>query len=251
MTLELLICTIDEGIHRLEGLLLPPRADVRYLVSWQYTGTCPLVPDWLHSREDVRVEMLPGRGLSRNRNHALAHATGDILKICDDDEQWTEAYFDNILTTYRRHPEYDLVHFQAIGPPKKYPPEFVTSFEMTLRRTSLGALRFDERFGLGSEFLCAGEEDVFMHDARQAGLCIHYEPKPICQTRPQTTGDNWRSPLVQRSKGAAYCYVRGWGYACYKAVRESLGWTMRAGTNPITMLWNWFWGINYIRPWHQ
>lgn len=246
MTLELLICTIDEGIERLKDKFLSPRKDVQYLVSWQYTGECPQVPDWLCLRRDVRVVQLAGRGLCRNRNHAFDHAQGDVLKICDDDERWTDMYFDTILETYRQHPEYDIVHFQAIGPKKKYPPLFVTSFEITLRRTSLGSLRFDERFGLGSEYLCAGEEDVFIHDACRSGLSVHYEPKPICETHPQTTGDNWESAILQRSKGAAFCYTRGSVYACYKAVRESLGWTLRQGANPIVMLRNWFWGIKYI-----
>ena len=106
-----------------------------------HIGRKPAIPTWLQERSDVRVIQLEGRGLSRNRNYALAHASGDILKICDDDEVWEQAYFDTILETYRLHPDYDIVHFQAIGPRKNYPPHFVSSFEMTMRRSSLGDLR--------------------------------------------------------------------------------------------------------------
>lgn len=249
MTLELLICTIDEGIDRLREALLPVRRDVRYLVSWQHTGPRPDVPDWLRGRSDVRVVLLEGRGLSRNRNHALAHAEGDILKICDDDERWTNSYFDNILSVYRQHPEYDIVHFKAIGPRKEYPPRFVSSWEMTLRRAALGSLRFDERFGLGSEVLNAGEEAVFLCDARRLGLRIHYAPLPICQTEPDTTGTQWQSPLLQRSKGAVFCYTRGFPYALYKSVRESLGLMVRKRTNPFPILRNMLWGARYILEW--
>ena len=252
MTLELLICTIDEGIERLKDSLcpLPSRDDVHYLVSWQYTTPeLPRVPEWLSVRTDVTILQLQEKGLCKNRNFALEHATGDILKICDDDERWTLEYFDTILDTYRNHPEYDIVHFQAIGPTKKYPPRFVSSFEITMQREKIGRLRFDERFGLGSDYLNAGEEDVLMYDALRMGLHIHYEPQPICQTRANTTGDNISNPLLQRSKGAVFYRTGGYGYACYKAVRETLGWMLRKGMNPITMLRNMWWGINYIRTW--
>lgn len=250
MTLELLICTIDEGIERLQGHLLAPAADVRYLVSWQFTGPRPQVPEWLASRTDVRVLQLAGRGLCRNRNHALAHAEGDILKICDDDELWERADFDAILSTYARHPEYDLVHFQVRGLNKIYPPRYVSSVELTLRRATAGKLRFDERFGLGAEQLCAGEEEVLLADARKAGFTIHYEPQPICRTDSDTTGTQWSSPLLQRSKGAVFYYTKGICYAYYKSIRESLGLMVRKRTNPLPILRNMLWGINYIRTWH-
>ena len=35
MKLEILICTIDDGINRVAEMLMPRREDVGYLVSWQ------------------------------------------------------------------------------------------------------------------------------------------------------------------------------------------------------------------------
>jgi len=249
MTLELLISTIDEGIWQVQKHLPAPCDDVRYLISWQYTGAQPAIPIELESRQDVRVIQLTGRGLCRNRNHALKHACGDILKICDDDEKWQPAYFQAILDTYRSHPEYDVVHFQALGPKKVYPPHFVSSFEITLLRQTAGDLRFDERFGLGSPCLNAGEETVFIYDARQRGLTVHYEPKVICETDPDTTGDHIQNPLLQRSKGAVFYRTGGLLYAVCKSIREAAGWMLRRGMNPFSMLRNMFWGIHYIRTW--
>ena len=37
MTLDILICTIDEGIEKVPKVLMPPRDGVRYVVSMQYT----------------------------------------------------------------------------------------------------------------------------------------------------------------------------------------------------------------------
>ena len=61
MILELLICTINEGVRRVPNILLPQIENVRYLVSWQQTGTVSIgLPKELN-RPDVRVITLEGR----------------------------------------------------------------------------------------------------------------------------------------------------------------------------------------------
>ncbi|MBO4612905.1 MAG: glycosyltransferase [Bacteroidaceae bacterium] len=249
MTLELLICTLDEGINRLERSLLPQREDVRYLVSWQYSDEEPDTPQFLLEREDVRVVKQQGRGLSRNRNLAFEHAQGDVLKICDDDETWTNEYLDVILNAYRLHPEADLIHFRADGHNKVYPPNFITSFEITLRQEVARKVRFDERFGLGSPYLNAGEEEVFVYDVRRQHFIVLFLPYSITKVEGSTTGDNIREPRLQRSKGAVWYYTRGLSYALYKSVRESMGLMLRKRMNPIAVFRNMLWGINYIRRW--
>lgn len=73
MTLEILICTIDEGINSVADMMLPQTPGFRYLVSWQLTGkVASMVPAELR-RPDVRVFTLQGKGLSRNRNLSLIH----------------------------------------------------------------------------------------------------------------------------------------------------------------------------------
>ncbi len=37
MTLEILICTLDEGIAQIAPMLLPQREGIGYLVSWQHS----------------------------------------------------------------------------------------------------------------------------------------------------------------------------------------------------------------------
>ena len=101
MKLELLICTLDERIARVPDILLPARPDISYLVSMQYTDPKFLdhVPDVLRQRPDVRLIFLEGKGLSRNRNHCLDAATGDLALIVDDDCRYREEYFDRIIAT--------------------------------------------------------------------------------------------------------------------------------------------------------
>lgn len=258
MILELQICTIGAAIDHLRDALLDtsPRSDVRYLVSWQYTtSSAPPLPAWLQGRTDVEVIQLAGRGLCRNRNHALNHSLRRqqprpeevIVKICDDDERWTPDHFDTILQTYRQHPDFDLVHFQAQGKSKVYPPRYVSSWEITLRLSRLGNLRFDKRFGLGSPHLNAGEESVLLFQAARLGLHVHYQPSPICILRGPTTGDDPHNPLLARSKGAVLGVTRSLPVALWLSLRESLGWFVRRGENPLRFLRHMIWGIKYIR----
>lgn len=251
MTLELLISTIGDRLRELEHRLLPPRPDVRYLISWQSTESQPELPEWALLRGDVQLYILSGQGLCRNRNNALSHATGDILKICDDDEVWTNEDFDTILSTYQQHPEYDIVHFQALGLQKDYPPYYVSSVEITMRGGLSSRLRFDEHFGLGSPCLCAGEEEVFLHDARKAGYMVNYVPRPICETSGNTTGQR-KDSIFWRSKGAVF-YRTGPNLlrAYYHAFCESSVFALHSHVCPLPILREMIWGIKYIRSCHR
>lgn len=251
MTLQLLICTIDEGIQQLHDHLLPQRQDVSYLISWQYTGEMPVIPSWIAERSDVEITLLNGQGLSRNRNHALNKATADILKICDDDERWNDADFDAILNAFQSHPNVDIIQFQARGLKKAYPPQYVSSVELAMRRESIKELQFDERFGLGSPFLNSGEEAIFIHEASKKGLNTIYLPICVCETEQQSTGQQKTNPMTLRSKAAVWTYTHGVLYAYMRALRESLGIALRLHTNPLDLFRHFHSGIKYIRSWHQ
>ena len=87
MICEILVCTYNEGINRIQEMLLPPMKDTHWLISFQYTDISYLdcVPRHMTERTDVTLLFLEGSGLSANRNNALFHATGDILLLADDD----------------------------------------------------------------------------------------------------------------------------------------------------------------------
>lgn len=80
MKLDVLICTYNERVVHVPDVLLPYRPDVSYIVSMQYTDKkyFQYIPGELKNRRDVKLIFLEGKGLSRNRNHCLDAATGDI-----------------------------------------------------------------------------------------------------------------------------------------------------------------------------
>lgn len=221
MTLEILICTIDNGIQQAASMLLPATEGVKYLVSWQQTGiVAPIVPAELR-RPDVRVFSIEGKGLSRNRNNALRHAKGDICLIADDDLVLHPEGIRAIISTFEQNPELDFATFRydSKGDQKQYPAlsfdlrvfprgYFVSSIEIAFRRISVqGKLWFDEHFGLGAPVLGACEESVWVHDALSMGMQARFFPITIVTHNHPTTGIRCAtSPAVVMANGA-YLYV--------------------------------------------
>lgn len=260
-TLELLICTIDEGIEATPHILLPQRQDVRYLISWQQDRIkAHDIPEVLRKRDDVRVVEMQGRGLAANRNNALAHATGDVLLLSDDDTQYRMEYFDRILQAFATHPEADFICFQGLdltgAPIRPYPSQpffyesrpygvYYCSWEIAFRR-SPQVPHFDVRFGLGSDYLSCGEEEIFIHDAYLRGLKILYLPIPIVETDKNTTGTHFlQSPGVQRAKGAVLCYMHGEIGALLRCIKYTL--CLKGKVPRLKILRNLIDGIRFIK----
>ena len=222
MTLQLLICTIDRGIDQVAQLLLPTATDISYVVSWQHSTTDEHrdVPASL-LRDDVQVFHLEGRGLSRNRNNCLRHASADVCLICDDDCRYTASGLQAILDTFVSHPDTDLATFVMQNPycSKPYPTTSIdlkhrpkgyypTSFEIAFRLQSVqGRLQFNEHFGLGAELFHCCEEEIFIHDAQSLGLHCHFYPITIVEhDHPTTDASRATTPGVLMGKGA-YLYI--------------------------------------------
>ncbi len=265
MKLDVLICTLNEGITRVPDVLIAPREDVTYVVSMQYTDATmlQLIPQTLREREDVQIVTLAGKGLSRNRNHALQAARGDIALIADDDVRYCHEYFDCIIDTMQCNRDVDVAHFKILsgdgGVVKKYPPTefrhphvprgmYVSSIEIVLRVASVrGKVAFDERFGLGSPHFICGEEDIFLCDAARAGLEIAYFPHYIVEHPAESTGSRtFTDERVMMARGAVQYYLRGYT-AWLRMFKFALTVALRGQGKFVQLLRGTFKGINYYR----
>lgn len=257
--LEILICTIDDGINNVINTILPPIGYIRYLISWQRNNDQDIpVPEQLTSRSDIRIVTLHGKGLSANRNHAIAHAKGDILLLADDDARYRPEYFKTILHAYEENPGADILTFQMVdemgNPIKPYPtypynyaqcPKgcYYSSLEITMLRSDR-LPKFDTRFGLGAAYLGCGEEEVFIHAAAQNKLSIRYIPKVIVETERSTTGSRFSTDVkVRRAKGAVLYVLHGyWG-----AVLRSLKYALHLKKNALLSFKDMYDGIKYMK----
>ena len=264
MTLDVLICTIDTGIRHIPSVILPQAEGIHWTVSMQYTDKASLdmIPPELGERPVVSLTLLEGRGLSRNRNNAILHANGDILLMADDDCRYTIEGLRSVIHSFELMPQADILCFAAAdyaGRPMKQYPEQVMSYRMAASRgyylssiemsfrAGLG-LRFDERFGLGSEQLCAGEEDVFMTDALKSGYTAIFIPQCIVQSRCTTTTTHFvGNTNLQLTKGATFKYVFGTTKAVWRSIKEAAWWLIHRKANPFPILYNMLRGIWTLR----
>lgn len=240
MTLEILICSLNKGIVRVQDVLLPPREDVRYIVSYQYTDEryLDLIPKTLRQRGDIALFTYNGQGLSANRNLALDKATADLVMYADDDARLLPDTPDTVMRPFKEMPNLDVAFFCAstyTGKSlKNYPSdEFdmlsmpaqytISTLEMVCRRKKVqGQIRFDERFGLGTKFLTCGEEEVWLEDALKAKLKIRYFPQKIVETSTMLKKSLiFVDAGVQRSRGAITYHMYGnrawWQCLCFAA----------------------------------
>lgn len=261
--IDILICTLGNGISKVPAMLLPPDSHITYTVSHQ-SGSIGKeshadIPESVKKalftgRNDVRICTLDGIGLSRNRNNAIRNSVGDICVIADDDNHYTPEYIQNIIDAWNDNPDADIITFQAVNgegkPLHPYPAPWTCSVEITFRRSSIlgKGLEFDGRFGIGGTMFCAGEEEIFMHNARKAGLKCIFIPKTIVQTDGATTSDSFAdSPSLQATKGATFRYIYGTANALWRTIREA-GWYMvHKGRSPFPIIKNMTKGIWMLR----
>lgn len=204
MLVNILISTINDGIQRVEKILLEPRADLNYLVSHQVTDDIyRTIPDALQ-RSDILVSQIEGRGLSRNRNNALALADGDIGILADDDVRYRDEYIDSVIAAYSRDKDLDVACFKIATPSgepeykdyaafpyllSKESHHYLSTIEITVRLKALhnNRLHFDERFGLGSKLNSFGEEAIFIHDCIKTGMKVKYIPEYLVEHEATST----------------------------------------------------------------
>jgi glycosyltransferase involved in cell wall biosynthesis len=232
MKINVLICSIDEGIDNVRRIIQPVQKDVNYIVSHQFLDEkFKLIPEEL-KREDIILSQIPGKGLSRNRNNAISWADGDIALIADDDVQYLPGTFEIIREAFENDKEMAVACFKIKTPDdepeyKKYPGKSyslgnyrhhpVSSVEIAFKTSPVikAGIRFDERFGLGSEKLIGGEETVFISDCIKAGIKVRYLPYYIVKHPYESTRTKYKrfDPEINQLNGAVCARVYGrWAF---------------------------------------
>lgn len=222
MTLDVMLVTTADRVGRMAPL--PAVEGVRYIVSVQ-DPHFKLTPEALEAleRPDVDVRIYHDSGLSVNRNHALEAATADIVMVADDDLIFHPDGLHRLIELYEQDAELDWVTARAEMPENHiYPPDgwnlektyrfyVPTSFEMSFRRVSLPAdMRFSTLAGIGAPYLGAGEDDLFYHHARKAGLQGRFaDIRVVSHTGPTTDEHSAATAAFVRTKGAMMYVMRG------------------------------------------
>lgn len=218
MTLDVALITYGaDGIDRLARMYLPEHKDVRYIISWQKSDNAE-APRELTEREDVIICRTDTRGAAINRNNAIDRCTADIILFADDDIIYTDQSMPTVIRTFEQNPDLDLACFKAVHPanpnfpkhecrltdrlPKGY---WVSSFEIAVRRTTLGGLRCHPDFGAGAPYFEGADDSLFLLAAIRRGLNCRYFPVTICEHPQFSTGN--LSTLTPKALRAQGCFI--------------------------------------------
>ncbi|MDR3168436.1 MAG: glycosyltransferase family 2 protein [Candidatus Peribacteria bacterium] len=207
LTLGILINTMNEGIERVKEKLLPQLTHVdEIIISHQITDE--RTPEKEKLGKKVKYVYMYDKGLCKNRNNLLKHATADICHICDDDLHFVPGFEEDILRVYERNHS-DVVTFQAVdelGKPHYYKKDGKHSVfsigkipirGITFMRKSIinNNIWFDENFGLGTK-RDTGDEPIFLKNCRDKGLSLIHRNIPIVIHPSESSGIVYRKSLI-------------------------------------------------------
>ena len=164
-------------------------------------------------------------GLSRARNVALGHITGNVVGFPDDDCWYPPDALERIAGLLADHPEWDGLTGRPADPedPDGFPwydrisgaLDLITVWRRSicitifLRREAVQAVgEFDENLGLGAATgMLASEESEYMIRVLQRGYNLHYRAD-VCLYHPSLPPRNVEPRIVRAlGEGRAFGYV--------------------------------------------
>lgn len=155
------------------------------------------------------------KGLSRARNRGLEQALGEIVVLSDDDCWYPVNAFETIVNTFEKRQSAKFVLSQIFDPEKnisyknyssnegyvknKLQLMSKSSIEIAFKKDLLMNKKFDERLGLGSEFVCGEEVDFLLNNYEKNA--IFYVPQITVYHKKKENGSSSKQIIA---KGAIY-----------------------------------------------
>ena len=147
---------------------------------------------------NVQLVTTATRGLSRNRNIALAHFNqkAEYLLFSDDDLIFADGYEQLIITEFEKHPEAEAIKFNIhdLSATRKISMSRIQKFERATKRnmSSSGVcglvvradtmknnnIHFHENFGAGTGNFC-GEDSIFLMELIKKRVKAYRSPVDI------------------------------------------------------------------------
>lgn len=209
MIVDILICTLNNGLYNIGSVLLPYNKSIRYKISHQISDSKIYPMPKELRRHDVEVCQLYGVGLSLNRNNSLSMATGDICIVADDDVRYCIDDIEKVIKIFTEKENIDVF----VGKIRTYEEEpqyknygarikhiswldigSISSIEIAFRKKSVinKRIHFDKNFGLGGTLYPKGEEAIFLSDCLKENLKIVYFPIYLVQHHYMSSGKSFK-----------------------------------------------------------
>lgn len=174
--------------------------------------------------EKKRFILADDVGVSKNRNELLKMSDSEIVVMLDDDCVVLDDFANEILSFFKKNPDYNAVRFNAISKYKKIRQIKDSRRLKFLDNTDVGvmvfafrkdfllenSIFFNERIGPGTPYIQASEDTVFLkHFFRKGGKC-GYISKPLIEILNQKS--TWVTEFNERrltTVGGAYYFLYG------------------------------------------
>ena len=180
-------------------------------------------------RDNIRVINVFERGLSKSRNLAIENAIAPVVLLSDDDVVFEKGFNSIILQAFQELPDADLITFKTKnftdGDHRLYPSNDlkynlktlrgVLSIEIAFKLHNVRDLsvKFDERFGLGSEFETS-EEYLFVREIVKKGGQCYFNNNYIVSHEAYNSGMAAGSDKIIYARAALNFKLYGYfGYA--------------------------------------
>lgn len=176
-----------------------------------------------HNGHEIKFISMAERGVGKSRNAALKESTADIVLFADDDVTYSDNYGSEVVSEFEQHPEADMIIFNITSlNPKRPSPMNKTwhcirwynglrypAYRLAVRRNVLMQknITFSLLFGGGAKYM-SGEDSLFIHQCRKAGMRIYASSKTIGTVAHKES--TWFKGYTKQ-----YFYDRG---ALYKAL---------------------------------
>ncbi|WWM72901.1 glycosyltransferase [Vibrio cholerae] len=217
-SIEVLVSTLNDGLL---GIKL--NSSFRYTIVHQISKLENLnkYDAFIERLGDVNYVRSFDTGLSKSRNLALEHATGDFLWIMDDDVNIYSDAYEKLNMKIKQYPDMDMfiLNHSSSGESEKYGVNerqlswkdigSISSIDMLVKRSSLEMIRFDEELGLGTLYP-SGEEYVFSSDFLKKKLNIMKLKEVYSYHPPITSGmDFFSTPNKLKAKKIMFSKAHG------------------------------------------
>ncbi|WP_060796656.1 glycosyltransferase family 2 protein [Clostridium perfringens] len=146
----------------------------------------------------VKLITMNERGVGKNRNIALMHATADILLMADDDLVYYDNYENIVIEAFKKLKDADIIIFNIDDESEDEKRRYNSKIKrirqynclnygtprMAIKRNSQrkSNIWFSLLYGGGSEYSC-GEDSLFLLEALRKGLKIYTFPISISKLK--------------------------------------------------------------------
>lgn len=222
MSIQTLVVTINQNDHSLvekmnirTDAIVGNQCGYSSVDEFEYNGNSIL---YLNSDE---------RGVGKNRNAVLAHATSDICVFADDDMRFIDDYPELVTKAFSCCKKADIIIFNLIeANPRRYKNKRICRIHhwnyakygaarlAILRQSIIDAdISFNTQFGGGCKY-CAGEDTIFLKECLDKGLRLYAVPWALAEI-DQCAKSTWFKGYNEKffsDKGAlfAHMYPRLW-----------------------------------------